>query len=120
MPARIPVQPSIPFQTFGAALGGVQFNFAFNWNGVDGAWFMDVLDEQKNPIRIGVKVVLGCLLGQRCTDPAWPLGIFQAIDTSAPIGQGVDAGLDDIGTRVIVLFFTAAEVVQLWPELASP
>lgn len=123
MPAQIPFQPSIPFANFTVSLSGIQYVIDQAWNprdqaldanGVptsDGAWYFDVSDEQGNPIRVGIKIVLGAILAQKTVDPRWPFGVFIAQDTS---GQGKEAGLDDIGTRVVVWFYTAAEIAQIW------
>lgn len=110
MPQIIPVQPSVPFQTFGTVLDGIQYVLNFRWNGRAGAWYMDVLDEDEDPIRQGIAVVLGAALGRRCVDPRYPPGVIYAVDTS---GTGRDAGIDDLGSRVLLYFFTFAEVKAL-------
>lgn len=108
MPQQLPLVPSIPSYRVGTALGGTQYVLDVRWNARDAAWYMDVLAEDETPIRHGIKIVLGALLGRRTIDPAFPAGIMIATDLS---GSGVDAGLDDLGTRVIVLFYDGAEIL---------
>lgn len=102
----IPVEPSTPFQTFGTTLDGDHFVFEFRWNGRAGVWYMDIRDEDEDPIKLGVAVVLGVPLGRRCTDPRFPRGVLWAYDTS---GAGRDPGIDDLGSRVLIYFLTAEE-----------
>lgn len=102
MPQQLPFVPSIPNYRVSTDLAGTQFILDARWNTRSEAWYLDILVEDETPIVRGVKVVLGALLGVTNVDPAFPAGTFLASDTS---GQGLDATLDDLGTRVIVLFF---------------
>ena len=54
--------------------------------------------------------MLGAFLGRRCVDPRFPAGVMVAVDTS---GEGRDAGLDDLGTRVQVLFYSGEEILAV-------
>jgi hypothetical protein len=97
----IPVVPSEPEQAFSTNLEGTQYAFTFRWNGTDRAWYMSVLTaDTDEPIRANMRVVLGSIL-RGSVDARFPPGVFFAYDTSR---TGVDAGLDDLGTRVEVLY----------------
>lgn len=123
MPVELPVEPSIPFQTFSTTLDGVQYGFDFKWvaraDRDAGAWFFDIYTVDEEIIRAGVKVVLGTLLGGRCADARFPNGAFKAVDLSDTDGlHGREATLDDLGTsdnggRVVIYFFTIAELAAL-------
>lgn len=107
-PVILPLQPSIPQYSVGTTLAGISYVFSLRWNTYDSAWYMDIAldDEAVTPLRSGVKVVLGTLLGNRCTSPLFPAGALVAVDTS---GDELDAGLDDLGSRVQVYFYPASE-----------
>lgn len=104
--AQLPLVGSEAFQRFGTTLLGTFYLFDFRWNTRDGAWYFDLLDEFESPIVSGVKVVLGVELGRRTTDQRMPKGVFWAADLSA---QGLDATLDDLGTRVVIYFYPFTE-----------
>ena len=106
MPRQLPLVPSIPFYRFGTTLSDVPYIFDIRWNGRDEAWYMDILQEDETPIRHGVKIVLGALLGRRSRDPAFPLGVMIAADLS---GEGREATFDDLGTRVAVYQYEPGE-----------
>lgn len=107
MPVQLPLDPVNPNYRVGTVLGGEQFILDIRWNGRDGAWYMDILAEDEDPIVQSLKLVLGSVPGLSCVDPRAPRGIFEVVDLS---GAGIDAKVDDLGTRVIVLFFEVEEV----------
>lgn len=109
----LPLQPSNPSYRVGVTLAGVQYLLDMRWNARDAAHYMDILDETGDPIRTGIKVVLGTFLGQRSVDRQAPYGLLVAVDTS---GQGVDAGIDDMGARVVVKFYGADDTELIWGE----
>ncbi len=113
MPQVLPLIPSVPNYRVGTVLGTAPFVLDVRWNGRDGAWYLDILDEDAEPILTGIRVVLGALLGGRSVNPAFPPGRLIAADLS---GEGRDAGIDDLGTRVLVYFYSAAEVLELLAE----
>ncbi len=106
----LPFAPSLPNQRFGTTLDDVQYLFDVRWNERDAAWYFDLLAEDETPIRHGIKIVLGAALGGRVAAAAFPRGVLMAADTT---GAGVEPGLDDLGTRVVVYFFTLAELDAL-------
>ena len=109
MAAILPLQPSIPNYRVGIALEGVQYIFDVRWNGRDTAWYLDVLQEDETPIAHGLKLVLGASIGSGITNPNFPPGVFVCRDLS---NEGLDAGLDDMGTRIVVYFIPHSERVS--------
>lgn len=110
MAVELPLIPSEPFYTFGVDLEDTSYLIEMRWNGRDvpGAWYMSIMEEDGTPIRMGIKVVLGTFLGRRSVNAKFPPGLLVAIDLT---GKGQDATLDDLGTRVVVYYYTAAEIL---------
>lgn len=104
---QLPLRPSIPSYRVGTTLNGRQVLIDARWNGRDAAWYLDMLTEAEEPIVMGMKVVLGVLLGGRTTNTEFPVGVLMASDLS---GTGREATLDDLGTRVLVYFYTPEEL----------
>lgn len=113
MPEAIPVQPSIANYTVNVVLENRAYVLGMHWNSRDAAWYLDVLDEDSDPIRTGIKIVLDDALGRDCTDPRFPPGLITASDTS---NDDREAGLDDMGTRVGLFYYTAEEYLALVQE----
>ena len=103
MAVDIPFVAGNPHHSFITVIDGTEYVFTARWNARDAAWFFDILDIDDNPIRYGIKVVLGAILGGRIADARFPSGYFMAEDLS---GQNLEAGLDALGDRVVVSFFT--------------
>ncbi len=132
MPVVVPFQPGNPSYRMAVTLGTADFLMDVTWNDRDGnptgaangagAWYMDLYLPDETPIAGGIKIVLGTFLGLRVADVRMPHGLLQAVDTSATNANGtatadpsagVDAGLDDLGARVIVRFWSLAELQAL-------
>ncbi len=88
-------------------LDGVQFVLQFDWNARAAAWFMNVLDADRTQLYMGVKIVVDHPLAKRLRNSLLPAGLLTAHDTSR---QRVDPGIDDLGDRVILLYFEAANL----------
>lgn len=110
MPQLLPLIPSVPNYRVSTTLDGEQYILDVRWNGRDEAWYLDLLAEDETPIRRGMKVVLGVPLGARSVDLAFPDGFLLASDLS---GAGREAGLDDLGARVRVYFYSREELLAL-------
>lgn len=94
----------------GTVLDGDDFIFNVHWNARDAAWYMDILNPDEDVLYAGVKIVLGAFLGFRSIHEDMPDGVFYAIDTSQ---SNVDAGYDDLGARIKVLFLTNSDVADV-------
>ena len=77
------------------------------WNTRDAAWYMDLLEEDETPIVMGKKIVLGVAIGARSALASFPPGLIVAGDLS---GFGSEPGIDDLGDRVRVYFFSNEEL----------
>lgn len=113
----IPVQQSEPNYRIGVTLLGVAYWFDFRWNAGDplrpaGApgWFLDVYDANEKPIWNGIRIVIGTYLGRACNASPFTDGVLMAFDTS---GKGLDAGFDDFGTRVKLVYMPAVDLLAV-------
>ena len=107
MPQRLPIDAAFPRYRVATNLGDTQYVMDVHWNARAEAWYLDISTEDGEPIRSGMKIVLGALLGLRSTDPRMPDGVLVASDMS---GEGRDATLDDLGSRVVVFFYPSSEL----------
>ena len=101
MGQQLPLTSAFPSYRFGTSLDGKQFTIDVRWNSRDAAWYMDVLTEDGTPVRHGIKLVLGTLLGRRVASPDYPDGVLTAVDLAR---LNRDATLTDLGDRVAVIF----------------
>jgi hypothetical protein len=107
MPLQLPLDAADPNYRVGITLQDTPYNFDVYWNERDQAWFFDLYDVNESPIITSVKMVLGAFLLARCTDPRKPSGAIIMADLS---GQGQDATIDDLGSRVVAMYFTVDEL----------
>ena len=107
MAVAIPFEPSVPNYSFTCAVNGTPYQFRVRWNATAGAWYFDLREEDGTPIALGIKIVLGAYLGRHSSHHLFSEGVFVAVDRS---GRKADAGIDDLGARVTVLYVTNAEV----------
>lgn len=113
MPTIVPFVPGDPDQRFEIALDGEPYVLRARWNTSEddaGAWYLDAWERDgKTPIAFGIKLVLGALLGRTYLHPLFLSGVI-LIDLS---DSGVEAGLQDLGGRVLLLHLTADDVVLM-------
>lgn len=110
MPEIIPIEPSIPHQRLTTQLSGETYILDARWNARADTWYLDLYDDDEDPIRVGMRVVLGALIGNQSADERFPPGFLVAHDTAR---SGVEAGLDDFGDRVLLLYITVEEADDL-------
>jgi hypothetical protein len=89
-------------------LNSVAYLFDVSWNAYDGSWWLDVYDASENPIRVGIKCVLGTYLGRTTQAPPFSEGALVCYDTS---GSGLDAGFNDFGSRVKMVYLPATDLI---------
>lgn len=106
----LPLVPSLPSYRFGTLLEDVQLTFDVRWNGRAGSWYLDISDADGDLIRAGIRVVLGVELGGHVADVRMPPGALFAIDLS---GAGREAGLDDLGARVVVVYLSSDDLAAI-------
>lgn len=118
----LPFVPSVPDYDFSVTIEDTAYRFRARWNARErydtetdtdlGAWIIDASEIDGTPIFRGVKLTLGTYLGRQYNHPLTRGGVIVAHDTeSRGRTPARDAGFDDLGTRVIVLYIPAAEVV---------
>jgi hypothetical protein len=110
----LPISPSVPWQEMTVDIDDpsatpATYIFEFKINSRDNTWYMNVTDINRLPIATGVRVVLGTYLGRRYQHILFRHGVLVAIDTAQ---LGKDAGIDDLGRRVIVARFTTQEILR--------
>lgn len=109
----IPFEPSNPHCEFQALLEGQLVTFEQRWNASEnngaGAWYFDLRTADGVALAHGIKITLGVPLGRRIEHPLTRGGCIVARDLT---GQGREAGFDDLGVRVVVMYFTAFEMAS--------
>lgn len=87
----------------------VTMSFDFKWNAVDSSWYFDVLDSS-DKIQIGsIRFVRGVYLGRRCKHEIFRNGVLVAVCNVA--GDRREAGLDDLGQRMALRYFTVFDIL---------
>lgn len=104
----IPLLPSQPDYLFSIVLEQTPYGMHVYWNDRDAAWYFDVLDISGAIIQPGIKIVLGAYLGRALRVPPFATGVFIAVDTSR---AGIDATFDDLGTRVLLYYIPALDLL---------
>lgn len=108
MPSVIPLRPSAARYEFSTTIDGDDYTFYVYWNDRDDAWYFDVLDSSSFVIASGLKIVLGTYIGRTVRHKLFQSGVLVAWDST---DKGKDATFDDLGTRVLLLRYTAFEVM---------
>jgi len=103
-PTIIPLVPSLPYYRFTTTLDAEQYVFDVRWNARDAAWYLDLYEIEGAAVAMGIKLVLGVGLGRKSTHHLFVDSILKLVDTS---GARRDAGFDDMGTRVLLYFYSA-------------
>ena len=107
MSVTLPTLVDTPSFEVECQLDGVLYVFAFRWNGRAEQWVFDLADATRDPIVSGIAVVVDFPLARRGADPRLPPGALFAVDTT---NTQTDPGLVDLGRRVVLVYFTAAEL----------
>lgn len=108
MPITIPCKPDLTHYDMQIVLSKVTYTLEFKLNTRDGTWYMNVQDQTEDPIISGARIVVDWPLAFRTTDPRRPNGVFIATDTT---GKQLDPGEGELGGRVQLQYFDAAELV---------
>lgn len=103
----MPTRTDAPHYDFQVDLEGTTFKLEFRWNTRAEGWFFRLLDVDDNQILGFERVVLDFPLTSRYRFEALPPGEFFAVDTTA---SQVEPGLDELGGRVLLLYYPAAEL----------
>lgn len=106
-----------PFYTVTTVLDNVPATFDFQWNDREGAWYFDIYDKHGNLVVGSTKVSLSTPLFRKYILAGLPAGELMAIDTS---NTDTVPGLQDLGTRVVLLYVTQADLVALAAGTFNP
>lgn len=96
-----------PHYRFRCILEGKAYEFEVMWNDRDGCWWMQIGDALGKLLAGSIRVLLGQPLFHSYEDTRLPPGVLVAKDTS---GSGLDAGLQDLGSRVQVWYWESTSV----------
>ncbi len=80
----LPLDPALAHYEFETPLDGVAYRFRLKWNARDESFNLNVLDQEGNQLRSGIKVV---------TD--WSL-LLRWVDGGRPAGDVVSVSLGDV------------------------
>ena len=96
-----------PDYTFTIGLDGDTYRLRLLWQERSTSWYMDIQEVDGTPILSTRRLVLGLPLTFRYKDTRLPPGEFELQDTTA---QDEEAGLFDLGSRVLLLYTEAADI----------
>lgn len=114
VPAEIPCPANgDPFFTMSTTLDGKDYIFGFQYQVREDRWYLTLMDQGGNLIVAGLKVLADWPLWRaRQFNPAVPPGMLFALDKS---GKGDPPGLNDLGTRVILVYYPVTPLVEQPP-----
>lgn len=98
----------VPHYTFSIELDEKTYELELLWVERSAAWYLSIADSDGVPLLSTRKLVLGAFITWRFKNPELPPGDFHLLDTS---GQGLEAGLYDLGQRVLLFYTEGAD----WP-----
>lgn len=113
---------TIPFtsdawRSFSTVLNEVEYTFTQRFNELNQRWYFDLgLEATGETLVAGVPILIGCDL----LEPyALGIGSMLAVDSQAATVDGpegflpdaIDAGAEDLGTRVVVVYLAPGEVI---------
>lgn len=107
---EIPLPSDLPHFDLIVSLDGVSYRLLFRWNDRSESWFLDLSLEDDTLIWASIRVVVSWPLGRRSQHPSRPPGMLLATDTTA---RATDPGLTDLGARVRLYYWDAAELSAL-------
>ena len=109
MPSQVlPFDSTDPHYTVTVPLEGARYVFCLDWNAREEAWYLSINDLENEPILSGLRIVADWTPLRRFhyLDNI-PPGEILILDTS---GEGMDPGRNDLGDRVLVLYFAEADL----------
>lgn len=108
MPQILPLIPSEPHYEFETELDRRGYVFEVLWNERDQVWYLNSVAELDGTlIMCGVAIVLGAYLGRQFRHRLVSSGALIVSDAAT---SGIDAGLHELGKRVLVAHWTNFEV----------
>lgn len=105
----IPTTPGVAFSVRRVSLDGSEYVLRLRWNSREARWYMSLSDADDVLIVGGVKLVAGWPLLRLVVDARRPPGQLVALDQAGD----ADPNLDDLGTRVVLVYIDQAEAAEL-------
>jgi hypothetical protein len=93
-----------------SALDGRDYLLTFQWNQREGYWYLDLADEEKQPIAMGLKLVARLPLLIRVQHARRPPGEIICVDLSV---DGSDPALESWGVTHELYYYDAEELGRL-------
>ncbi len=117
MSLLIPIRPDLDHFEETVTLDGVSFDLLFRWNNRDDCWYLSIFDPtveenadgSRTPTLGSIPILTGWALLAQYRMRERPLGDIIVFDTS---GQGLDPGRRDLGSRVLLVYYTADEIAS--------
>jgi len=101
---------SDPYRTFITTLGEARYRVTQQWNERAQTWTLDLEDgDAETVVARAMPLVLGADI---LRSYAPQVGTMLVIDTAAEPGAGTEAGPDDLGARVQVIWIAPGEVIE--------
>lgn len=118
MAQTIPTRSDLTSYTERVLLDGVSYDLWFFWNDRDASWNLTIYDSatpdnadgSRDALVAGIPVHVGWPLLHAFVAPGLPAGDIVALDTT---NKDLDPGVAELGTRVVLVYLTAAEVAAL-------
>lgn len=108
MPVELPVSSEAPVDEFTSVLDGQLYRFLAMWNGRAERWTLEIQTAAGEPILSSAPVLADAPLFEE-PRAELPPGRFLTVDTE---GDGTPPGRDELGGRVVVLYYTSEEVAS--------
>lgn len=104
----IPISPQVGHQTLTCLLDGIDLTFDVRWNERANAWTITFSDD-RGVIVASRRVAIGVAMLARESSPRLPPGDLLPVASTSP---EVEAGRDDLGARVQLVYLSAAEIAD--------
>ena len=107
MSVTIPLRNDLPYFSLQVSLDDVVYTLTFRWNDRLSAWFMDIGNEDTSvTYSSGLRVVVGYPMAANSAGRL-PPGALIFVDMQ---GTDADPGIDELGQRVQLLYFSVVEL----------
>jgi len=111
----LPLRTEFTHYSFVQTYDGISYNFELHYNTREEAWYLDLRLEDGTDIRTGIKVVVDFPLAKRSKHEKMLPGMLVCFDSS---GKRLDPTIDDLGSRIRMLYFDESETESLKAEIS--
>lgn len=117
MSLTVPTSTELSSYSQRTQLDGEDFVLFFQLNERLCRWFVDITDEEGNPLGSGLRLTTNFPVGRFLRDERIPKGILSVVDQAGG-GDNIDAlnqltrdaGLFELGDRFVLIYFEEAEL----------